>query len=197
MRRKLITQCPERRGNRLPQLCQLDTIESIVHDYVTKYQPNAQREMRWYALQTTLERAVEASAMSKLPSGKRHPHQHRIPAPVLEEARKMLLASDFRSCHSFHDLFDFVLREIGGIRGAGELFVYDVSHRLGAFLGLEPERVYLHAGTRVGAKALGLYRRQQYLEIDEMPESLQCLSPAEMEDCLCIYKRDLVNASSS
>lgn len=61
---------------------------------------------------------------------------------------------------------------------------------------MEPERVYIHAGTRAGARALGLYRRQEYLEPEELPEPFQRLRPAEVEDCLCIYKSDLLNAPS-
>lgn len=152
--------------------------------------------MRWYASQPSLEKAVTVAVLSKLPSGKRHPHQCRIPAVVLEQAKGRLLAADLFSCGTFHDLFKTVQREISGIRGAGELFVYDVAHRIGAFLKLEPERVYLHAGTRTGAKRLGLYRGQEYLEPQELPEPLQQLSPAQVEDCLCIYK-EMFNKSSN
>ena len=49
-------------------------------------------------------------------------------------------------------------REIGFIFQAfnliGDLTVYDISTRIGAFLKLEPNRIYLHAGTRIGARAL-------------------------------------------
>ena len=38
----------------------------------------------------------------------------------------------------------------------GELTVYDVAHRIGAYLQLEPDVVYLHRGTRIGARYLGL-----------------------------------------
>ena len=183
-------------GHRSPRLGHLDTFERVVHDYVTEYQTRSEREMRWYASQPSLERAVAVAALSKLPSGKRHSHQRRIPAAVLEEGRDRLLASDLRSCRTFHDLYETVQRAIGGIRGAGELLVYDVAHRIGAFLGLEPERVYLHAGTRAGARALGVYRGQEYLEPEALPEPFQRLSAAEIEDCLCIYKGDLLNAPS-
>jgi hypothetical protein len=59
---------------------------------------------------------------------------------------------------------------------------------------LEPDRVYLHAGTRVGAKALVPCRGIDYLEPNQLPEPFHLLSPAEMEDCLCIYKEDLTRS---
>ena len=38
----------------------------------------------------------------------------------------------------------------------GELVVYDTALRIGARFGLEPEKVYVHRGTREGVRKLGL-----------------------------------------
>jgi hypothetical protein len=54
---------------------------------------------------------------------------------------------------------------------------------------LEPDRIYLHAGTREGARALGLGGTA--LSKSELPKAFHRLSPGEIEDCLCIYKDDL------
>ena len=78
---------------------------------------------------------------------------------------------------------------IGGIHGIGELAVYDIACRIGAFLGLSPERVYLHAGTREGARALGL--RGASVRKMDLPRAFGRLSPGEIEDCLCIYNADI------
>jgi hypothetical protein len=67
------------------------------------------------------------------------------------------------------------------------LAVYDTATRVGAFLRLQPKRVYLHAGTRQGARALG-FRKRESLSARELPKALRRLSPDEIEDCLCIYK---------
>ncbi len=53
-----------------------------------------------------------------------------------------------RKCGAFAELHGLVEREIGSMRGIGALTVYDVAHRIGAFLGKPPGLVYLHAGTR-------------------------------------------------
>ena len=69
--------------------------------------------------------------------------------------------------------------------------VYDTALRIGAKLGLEPEVVYLHRGTRSGMKALGLDVGRPFIEVDELPQALRSLRPHEIEDCVCIYKSEL------
>jgi hypothetical protein len=48
--------------------------------------------------------------------------------------------------------------------------------------------VYLHSGTRDGARALGLGRGRDTLRKHELPREFEELTAAEIEDCLCIYK---------
>jgi len=84
-----------------------------------------------------------------------------------------------------------VERAIRGIDGIGALMVYDTALRLGAFLQLEPDLVYLHAGTRDGAAALGVDRSRETVRAEELPAALQALHPHEIEDCLCIFKAQL------
>ena len=73
----------------------------------------------------------------------------------------------------------------------GRLTVYDVTTRIAAHLGLTPECVYMHAGTAVGAKALGLEATKTIGPM-ELPEAFRRLRPYEIEDCLCLYKRQLL-----
>jgi hypothetical protein len=75
----------------------------------------------------------------------------------------------------------------------GPLAVYDITQRIGRYLGLEPEDVYLHRGTREGARALGLCG--ETVKKDQFPAAFQRLSAAEIEDCLCIFKDELKRVS--
>jgi hypothetical protein len=79
---------------------------------------------------------------------------------------------------------------VGNIDGIGELCVYDVSTRIGAWLKLEPAQVFVHAGVRVGARALGLGGRDRF-DVQELPQAFRDLSASEAEDCLCIFKDEL------
>lgn len=83
---------------------------------------------------------------------------------------------------------------IGVLHGIGELTVYDTALRIGAKLGLLPKKVYLHAGTRAGARALGLNWKATSLAVRELPSELLTLTPHEIEDCLCIFKDKLKRA---
>jgi hypothetical protein len=102
-----------------------------------------------------------------------------------------LLSTDFRELRSFHELYGIVRDRIGGIRGVGELTVYDTALRIGGKLGLEPDRVYLHSGTRVGARNLGLNWRAAFLQVSDLPAKLRVLKPREVEDLLCVFKDEL------
>ena len=67
--------------------------------------------------------------------------------------------------------------------------MYDTALRIGAKLGVAPVRVYLHTGTREGAKRLGIETKGvSALWPSELPEALRELEPYEVEDVLCIYK---------
>jgi hypothetical protein len=84
-----------------------------------------------------------------------------------------------------------------GIRGLGHLYTYDTALRIGAKLDLLPEKVYLHAGTRKGAKALGLDWKARALEVASIPDELHELEPREIEDFLCIYEEKLTDQNKT
>lgn len=167
-----------------------DALHAAVEDYREHRQRAHARELDYFRLRRLGDdEAVSAAALCKLPSGKRHPHQRRIPQASLEESRRRLIANleELRACSSFDELFDLVDQLIGPIHMVGELTVYDTSLRIGARFGLEPERVYLHAGTRVGARRLGLNWKARVLDPESLPAPLRTLKPHEIEDVLCIY----------
>jgi len=121
---------------------------------------------------------------------KRFDHQRHIPLAALKESQAILQASKqrLRACRSFHELHRLVKQLISGINGVGPLVIYDTAERLGGYLGLYPERAYLHSGTKEGAQVLGLDVSRGVLEVAELPKALQALPPREIENFLCIYK---------
>jgi hypothetical protein len=124
-------------------------------------------------------------------SGKRHPHQRRIPRRLLErvEVRLQRIEPSLAKALDFAVVHRLVDDEIGDIHGIGPLTVYDIAHRIGAYLRKGPTRVYLHAGTRIGAQVFGI--DGDSFDPGILPKPFSRLSTAEIEDCLCIYKADL------
>lgn len=173
------------------------TLDEIVSDYIREYRKRAHTEMRFFEIQPSPSAAIRKAALCQLPSGKRHPHQRRIPGALLEqvEARLQGIARKLAGAANFDELHRLVKNEIGSIKGIGALTVYDIAHRIGAHFGKEPRLVYLHAGTRVGARVFDI--GGDFFDPRILPKAFSRLAPSEIEDCLCIYKDKLGNETLS
>jgi hypothetical protein len=173
------------------------TFEEIVAAYIRDYRADARAEMRFFEIQRRLDLAIRYAALCLLPSRKRHPHQRRIPQAVLNEAERRLQADaeGLNQAPEFEALHRRVKCKIGPIQGIGDLTVYDIAHRLGVHLGKLPTLVYLHSGTKTGAAALGI--RGEAIDPKVLPPAFARLTPAEIEDCLCVYKNQLRSATGA
>ena len=167
------------------------TLNEIVDDYIRVYRAAAKEEMREFRQEESPQAAIRRAALSELVQGKRHPHQRRISRKVLEEAEAKLQAirRRFSTAADFAALHKLVQEAILPIKGVGPLAVYDIAHRIGAYFRRTPERVYLHAGTKVGARALSI--SGESVDPSILPPPFSRLTPAEIEDCLCLYQDEL------
>jgi len=174
------------------------SLKAIARSYIHKIRPKAKAELGWFRQQPTLSAAIEYAALATNSRGKRYSHQRRLRKATLEKARHVLLHNSkaIAQSRSFDDLFALIDKMLGPISGIGELYVYDTSLRVGAKLGLLPEKVYLHAGTRVGAQTLGADHKAKTLEVSALPLEFRQLEPHEIEDVLCIFKGDLKTAGA-
>jgi hypothetical protein len=177
----------------------LKSYDEIVAHYLAEKKSKADNELRWFRIQRKIHDAVRLAGLAKGPHGKRFRHQFRIPEQVLQRASRALLRNLHRlgRCKSFEALFRAVDETVSPIPGIGPLTVYDTALRIGARLGLSPEQVYLHAGTRHGAVALGLDLDRSAIPISELPKPLDQLSGGEAEDILCIYAGDLARLAKA
>ena len=166
----------------------LSNLDAIVRAYLREHQPCLQAQLRSFAEEATVLSAVSRAALARSPDGKKYSHQHRLKLATLQEVQRRLLDLDLEGIRTFDELYNAIEGTVGSITGVGELMVYDTALRIGAKLGLEPERVYLHSGTRQGARVLRLRSKECSLAPTELPLALRALRPHEVEDCLCIYK---------
>lgn len=172
-----------------------DTVIRNLADAVKAYhkhnRPKADNEHQYYAGKNSLPEAIRTAARCEI-HGKRHSHQYRIPKAVLEEAeRRLLKLRRWDSIKDFGELHKLINDTIRPIHGIGELAVYDIATRIGAYLNINAKKVYLHAGTREGARALGFDTSRGWLAVEELPREFRKLTAGQIEDCLCIYKADL------
>jgi hypothetical protein len=173
----------------------LRTFGDVVVHYIQHYREPARHELDFFRCQSSLVRAVHLAALAQGENGKLR-HQWRVAPQALERWAKTLHRdlAEVRRCRDFESL----LRRLEAVRvsAIGELTIYDTGLRIGAKLGLEPTTVYLHRGTRMGARALGFDGRRRSIRPGELPQPFRRLRPYEMEDCLCIYSDALARVAA-
>lgn len=181
------TTCDKKSSENLEE----SSLDDLVSRFIRYNRQDSAKDLRFFASQRTLKDTVAKAALAKLPGGRKHSHQYRIPSASLNEAKERLLKTDLSRAKSFDELHEIVKEIIQDIHMIGALTIYDTAHRIGAYLGLRPDKVYLHRGTLAGAQALGLNCSSGTLKVTELPAPLRRLSPDEIENFLCIYKGDL------
>jgi hypothetical protein len=169
-------------------MSQQQSLSTLVAIYRRKHGPRIAAYLDYFTKLTSLDDAIRFACHGK--EGKIHGHQHLVGKEKLEQARKTLQrhADEITSCESFKKLLTLVEDRTSGIDGFGVLAVYDTSLRLGVYLGIWPEVVYLHAGTKKGCKALGVVTKGGTVEIEKLPKPVRRLEPYQAEDFLCIFK---------
>jgi hypothetical protein len=155
-------------------------------------------ELEYFKRLASMREVLNQAGLARGPGGKKFRHQFRIPNRVLQRSADALVvkAAAIQRCRSFDDLIRMVQQVIGQLKGIGKLTVYDTAVRIGGFLGCGPDKVFLHAGTKDGAESLGFDGTRPFLIPEELPKAFRQLSPREIEDCLCIYKRQLRRLAS-
>jgi hypothetical protein len=165
-------------------------MRSLVARYRKEHAPNTARETEFFRTMPSVELAIHHAALAIDGDDRCFDHQFRIIRSARRHAQTILshAVARMRACKTFHELHSLLKGLLSPVRGLGEMYVYDAALRMGAFLSLSPEFVYLHRGTRTGAKALGLDVKREYLEQHELPDALRALPPDDIESFLCIFK---------
>lgn len=162
---------------------------------VAKYQSNERcNNLDCFERKKTgvLGESIRKAAMAETDSG-RHPHQRRISGSALKDFAEKLKKKEDKILFatSFAEIHEIV--ESCRIKGIGPLTIYDTALRISVSLKPRrlPKKVWLHAGTKIGAKRLGvkILRGEKNLPVDRFPASLRILKPHEIEDFLCRAKK--------
>lgn len=166
------------------------SLKELVVRFRREHAGKLEEELQFFQTLPSIDIVIEHIATATDGDGRCFDHQFRILRAARPKARAILTrsAEKLRDCSSFHQLHSLLDELLSPIFGLGSLYVYDSALRLGAFLGLTPKFVYLHAGTRKGARVLGLGAGREYLETRELPAPLQILTADQIESFLCTYR---------
>lgn len=171
-------------------------MRTIVEEYRRVHRPRALKEVRYFQRMPDFTSALRCAACAIRPDGKMYDHQRRIGANRLAAFHRALerASTELEYARAFSELLGIIDSVAGGCDGIGDLAVYDTAFRLGSYLRVMPDHVYLHAGAARGARALGLDSRSRALPIEALPEDLRVLAPWEAEDVLCLFKGRFLDA---
>jgi hypothetical protein len=173
------------------------SLEELVNEYLARRNACAD-DLAFYREAPTwreaVERATTAEWLNAKGEVKRHPHQRRIPEASLRQATRILKKADLQSAKNFDDLHNRIEHATRNVWKFKALTIYDTAHRIGACMKprLRPKCIYLHRGTRQGARALGLGHGKDKLAMSELPPAIRRRMNAEQaEDFLCHRKSQL------
>lgn len=192
-------------GNEIRVMLHFDSHHSFLEQYMKYY-----REMP--SLETLIEDATLGIIKIEQSNNKiyyiRHPHQEvftdndgkmrGISHIIAQEVKQNLLQriEDLRMSSVFPQIMDIV--EQCRVKGFGELSIYDTAVRIGAFLGIAPDMVYLHAGTRKGIEQLEVKgylpkgaSKQKSIAVNDMPDEFKKLTPDDIQHFACLKKKEI------
>jgi len=164
--------------------------DAILRHYDENHRPRVERERACFAKSASIEEAISRAALATDERGKRFRHQRRIPRQALETARNEFLQhqEEIKNATDFDELLAIITNTVRDVHRTGELYAYDTALRISYYLDLLPRRIYLHAGTRAGARVLHLSHNNRSIDASDLPPALQRRPAHEVEDILCIYK---------
>ena len=169
-------------------------LEKIINRFKAKAQKQVDFHVQLTESQTSLTAAIEVAARAVDEAGKTHFHQRRISKEALEQFSVSLVSAEesIKNCTSFDEIYavvsTFKSEEIN------EITVFDTAFRIGKFLKIHPDKIYLSAGTRIGASFLlgDLEERTTILQ-EELPSPFQRkdITIQEIESILFEYRNEL------
>ena len=193
---------PDRLFGGLPPKRELNTLEAIVEDWKMRFIEGDAKKYRdtvvdYCKKSESFTQAIERACRCRNELGKKHNHQSKVQDKILMAWAARLIEKLPPMFKDFDDLYDtlYALR----IKGIGPVTHYDVATRIGAYLNLEPEQLYLHAGVLDGWKLLHdtrIYNMRSWpfrIERYHWPKALRALPADQVEDLLCAY-RTFLNA---
>ena len=188
---------PDRLFGNMPPKRPLTDLSAIVEDWQMRFIEGDAKKFRdtvvdYCMKASSFEEAVYRACRCRNEEGKKHNHQSKVQDVTLDMWARVIMGNVLpNEMKSFDQLFDRLGELL--IWGIGPVTHYDVATRIGAYLKLEPEQLYLHAGVLDGWKLLypnGYWPngKNHRLAREHWPIELQSLPADQVEDLLCAYR---------
>lgn len=165
--------------------------KQIFKEFLDKDVINNDRVVSFCLKQKSLPDAIKIAVLSRDGNNKKHPHQYRIKNILLEEFCEKILSIENKITKNlkFEQLLKLITKE--KISGIGSLTTYDIALRIGYYIKIKPDLIYLHAGAKTGAlNFFGRKIKNNYLTKDEFVakvDDFNNFSCEEIEAFLCIH----------
>lgn len=176
------------------------TIQDIVKCFASRRLSGLNDEFYYYMniyYKEGFSKVIEIAAQAFTVGNKIHSHQRRIIKPAIDKAKIILPTLEYKldTATSFENLYTIVYENLITTNGIGPLYIYDAALRIGAICGHYPKDIYLHCGSKVGAKYLG-FRGCEIISrkilLNKHP-AFAMLESYEIESCLCVCKNALLH----
>jgi len=147
-----------------------------------------------YMAEHQLEDAIKIAVFSRDRHNKIDHHQRRIKLSSMQGFYNNLIKviNQIDNAKDFEELYNiFWTNRVSGI---GDLTTYDICKRVGIYLKIFPDYIYIHAGAREGLKnLLKKSMKMEYIKKEELPDPFNSCSlmPVELEDFFCNYRKHL------
>lgn len=169
-------------------------LERIIDNYKKQKRKPVDYHVQFCLDQENLKDAIEAAARAVDDYGKIHFHQRRVAkADLMAFADKLMsLENEFVDAKNFDEIYEIIKKT--NQAGINELTVFDTAFRIGSYLNLFPDKIYLTSGTRIGAEhLLGKLVDKNTLLSTDLPSPFQRkdLTIADIEDILYVCRNDL------
>ncbi len=166
-------------------------LERIIKHYKLKSRKPIDTHILFCKIQKTLNEAIEVAAKSIDENNKVHFRQRRVEKTELNRLAEglSLREEDIKSAKDFDEIYAII--DATKNQYITEITVYDVAQRIGAYMNIFPEKIYLQSGTRTGAEnLLGNLGDKKYLLREELPSPFQRpdFTLEDIEDILFQYK---------
>lgn len=169
-------------------------IERIIDNYKKQSRKPVDYHIEFCLQQENFKDVIEVAAKAIDEYGKIHFHQRRIGKAELLAFADKLVTQEIELANAVN--FDEIYKIIKNTNQAGinEVTCFDTALRIGSYLNLFPDKIYLTSGIRTGAEHLlgKLDDKTIFLLPTDLPSPFQRkdLSIADIEDLLYINRND-------